>query len=778
MNQGGVRFAESVIRHRWLIVLLTVVVVGAAGLGGKNLQFTTNYRVFFSADNPQLLAFEALENTYNKSDNIMFVLSPKDSKIFSAKTLEAVRWLTEQAWQLPHSLRVDSLTNFQHTSAEGDDLSVRELVGDSAELSDSRLEEIRHIALNEPALHRILVAAGENVTAVNVTIQLPGIDEVAEVPEVVRAARALAVEFEAQFPFIDSRLAGMVMMNNAFSEASKNDLATLVPLSFLAMLLFLSLFLRGFMGSMATALVIVFSIITAMGLGGWFGLAITPPSSSAPIIILTIAIANCVHILVNFLHELRRGASKNDAMIESLRLNIQPVALASLTTAVGFLTMNFSEVPPFRDLGNLTAMGIMASFIISVTFLPALITLLPFKTHAGKQDHDPLMAAVGDFVVRYRHRLLWGTIALVITLVAFIPRNELNDIFLHYFDNRVEFRVDADYTNKHLAGNNRFDYTLESGEAGGINNPKFLQDVKAFAEWFEMQPETKHISVITNVLSRLHKNMHGDDERWYTLPEDRDLAAQYLLLYEMSLPYGLDLNNQINVSKSATRMVVNIEEISSKEIIALEQRAATWLAANTPHIAAKQATGASLMFSHIGQRNIRSMLFGTTVALILISMILIFALRSLKLGLISLIPNLIPGAMGFGLWGILVGEVGLALSVVTSMTLGIVVDDTVHFLSKYRRARIEMGYTSPDAVRYAFKTVGRALIVTSIVLCVGFFTLSTSSFALNADMGLLTSVVIALALIADFLLLPPLLMKLESKDDESVDKLPAHSSPG
>ena len=778
MNQGEALFAESVIRHRWLIILLTVAVVGMIGLGGKNLQFTTSYRVFFSPDNPQLLAFEALENTYNKSDNIMFVLSPKDNKIFSAKTLEAVHWLTEQAWQLPYSLRVDSLTNFQHTSAEGDDLSVRELVGDRTELSDSRLEEIRHIALNEPALHRVLVATGENVTAVNVTIQLPGVDEVAEVPKVVKAARALAAEFEAQFPFVDSRLTGMVMMNNAFSEASKSDLSILVPLSFLAMFIFLSLLLKGLMGSMATALVIIFSIITAMGLGGWFGLTITPPSSSAPIIILTIAIANCVHILVNFLHELRSGASKNDAMIESLRLNIQPVALASLTTATGFLTMNFSEVPPFRDLGNLTAMGIMASFLISITFLPALITLLPFKTPSGGRDHDPLMTALGDFVVRYRRKLLWGMSALVIGLVVFIPRNELNDIFLHYFDDRVEFRADTDYANEHLAGNNRLDYTLESGEAGGINNPQFLQDVKIFAEWFEMQPETKHISVITNMLRRLNKNMHGDDERWHKLPEDRSLAAQYLLLYEMSLPYGLDLNNQINVSKSATRMVVSIEEISSKEILALEERAATWLTANTPHIALKQATGASLMFSHIGQRNIKSMLLGTTVALIMISMILIFALRSLKLGLVSLLPNLIPGAMGFGLWGILVGEVGLALSVVTSMTLGIVVDDTVHFLSKYRRARIEMGYAPPDAVRYAFKTVGRALIVTSIVLIVGFFILSTSSFALNANMGLLTSVVIALALIADFLLLPPLLIKLESKDNESVDKLPAHSSPG
>jgi len=167
------------------------------------------------------------------------------------------------------------------------------------------------------------------------------------------------------------------------------------------------------------------------------------------------------------------------------------------------------------------------------------------------------------------------------------------------------------------------------------------------------------------------------------------------------------------------------------------------------------------MFAHIGTRNIRSMLTGTTVALVVISFILIIALRSVKIGLVSLIPNLVPAAMGFGLWGLLVGEVGLALSVVTGMTLGIVVDDTVHFLSKYLRARREQHLNSHDAVRYAFSTVGMALWVTSLVLVAGFLVLTQSAFKLNSDMGLLTAITIAFALAADFLFLPPLLMKVD-----------------
>ena len=236
----------------------------------------------------------------------------------------------------------------------------------------------------------------------------------------------------------------------------------------------------------------------------------------------------------------------------------------------------------------------------------------------------------------------------------------------------------------------------------------------------------------------------------------------------MSLPYGLDLNNQINIDKSATRMTVMLRNMTTNSVLALEQRAQEWLHDNMP--ANLHATGASptIMFSHIGERNIRSMLLGTTVALVLISIVLVVALRSVKIGLLSLVPNLIPAALAFGVWGIAVGQVGLALSVVTGMTLGIVVDDTVHFLSKYLRARREKGLDAEDAVRYAFSTVGLALVVTSIVLIAGFMVLTFSAFILNSNMALMTAVTILFALVADFLLLPPLLMAVDGAERHRV----------
>ncbi|MEA2079231.1 MAG: MMPL family transporter [Pseudomonadota bacterium] len=670
--------------------------------------------------------------------------------------------LTEAAWQIPYSIRVDSITNYQHTEAEGDDLIVDDLVTDAGQLDAAGLQRVHDIAVNEPLLVNRLIAENGQVTGVNVTIQLPDPDEQkgTEVPTITAFARDLVAELRSENPDLDVYLTGMVIMNNSFQEVAIHDQQTLVPMMFAVVVITLILLLRSLTATVGTFLVIVFSILTAMGLAGWLGIALTPPSASSPTIILTLAVADCVHILVSLLHAMRRGHDKTSAMVDSLRINLQPIFLTSLTTVIGFMSMNFSDAPPFRDLGNIVAMGVTAAFIISVTFLPALMLILPLHVKPGATRRSKLMDSFANFVVQRRNVLFFGVGFVIITLVILIPRNELNDEFIKYFDKTVDFRNSTEFSSDNLTGIYTIDYSLGAGDSGGVSEPEFLEKVEAFANWYQTRPEVLHVNTLTDIMKRLNKNMHADDPDWYRLPDQRNLAAQYLLLYEMSLPYGLDLNNQIDVGKSATRLTATVKNISSNQMLALEDSAQAWLQENAPEIRADGASP-SVMFAHIGQRNIRSMLTATSVALVLISIILIFALRSLKIGLVSLIPNLAPAAMGFGLWGLLVGEVGLGLSVVAGMTLGIVVDDTVHFLSKYLRARRERHLDSPDAVRYAFSTVGTALLVTTLVLIAGFMVLTQSPFKLNSDMGLLTAITIAFALLADFLFLPPLLMKVD-----------------
>nr|VFK43426.1 MAG: hypothetical protein BECKTC1821E_GA0114239_102536 [Candidatus Kentron sp. TC] len=748
-------------RHWWFLLLMPLIILALAS-GIKELKFTPNYRAFFSEDNPQLQAFDNLEKTYTQDDNVIFLLIPQDGGVFTRETLAAVEELTKNAWQIPYSIRVDSLTNFQHTEARGDDLIVGDLVRNAMELGDVQIAKIRDIALAEPLLTGKLIPKEGGVTVVNVTIQLPRDDEAKEVPAVVESVRGIAERVRARHPHLDIHLTGMIMMNNAFFEAFRSDMRSLVPIGVGMMLVVLVVLLRSVPGTLVTLLMISMSILAGMGAGGHLGLPITSPTSSAPLVILTMAVANSVHILVAFYQELQSNThrARLEAMRESLRINLHPVFFTSLTTVIGFLTLNFSEVPPYRDLGNFAAAGIGAAFFLSITFLPALMTLLPARARPVQLE-SAAMTHLGDFVVRNRHWLLWSIAGTVILLLAFLPRNEINDVYVHYFDESTSFRRDTDLLDRHLGGLYRIDYSLDSGESGGVSDPVFLAKVDAFSEWLRGQPEITHVDTATDVFKRLNKNLHADDPAWYRLPDARDLAAQYLLLYEMSLPYGLDLNNRFDVDKSATRVNVSTRILSTKEVLALERRIRQWLSDNAPTLLT-EGSSPTMMFAHIGARNIRSLMGGTTLALVLISLILIAALRSFKIGLISIIPNLVPAGMAFGLWGIFVGEIGLALSVVSSMTLGIVVDDTVHFLSKYLRARREQGATPENAIRYAFSHVGVALVITTLVLVAGFLIISLSDFYPNIGMGVLTAMVLTLALLADFLFLPPLLMKIDS----------------
>ncbi len=677
---------------------------------------------------------------------------------------------------MPYSSRVDSISNFQHTHAQGDELIVEDLVSDVESLGEERIAAIKRIALAEPLLRNRIVSERAHVTGVNVTVQIPGKKRSSEVPEVAEFGRRIAEQFRQRYPNIDLYLTGIVMMNVSFPEASMRDNSTLVPLMFAIVILTMTLMVRSISGTIATVLVIVFSIVTALGVAGWMGIKLSGPSAASPTIILTLAVADCVHILVSFVQSMRRGLIKHDAIVDSLRINLQPVFLTSVTTAIGFLSMNFSDAPPFRDLGNIVAMGVMFAFIYSILFLPALVAILPVRAKKAATRGSQAMSWLAEFVIARRRVLLWGLGPAMLLLIAFIPRNELNDEFVKYFDETIAFRRATDFSTSNLTGIYTVQYSLPAGEPGGIARPEFLQVVESFAQWARQQPEVVHVNAITDTFKRLNMNLHADDKNWYRVPRQRELAAQYLLLYEMSLPYGLDLNDQINVDRSATRVILTTHNLSTKQSLALESRASAWLQENGgPTIAKVHGSSPNIMFAHIGERNIVSMIGGTVTALLLISLILILALRSVRVGLISMVPNLIPGALAFGLWGLLVGRVGLALSVVMAMTLGIVVDDTVHFLSKYIRARRELNLHAPDAVRYAFSTVGTALWVTSLVLIAGFLVLSQSAFEVNSGMGLLTAITIAFALVADFLFLPPLLIFL-SGDKELPHKESSLSS--
>jgi uncharacterized protein len=527
-------YAEWLIRWRWIVVAVSVALALAAGAGGQFLGFSTNYRVFFSPQNPQLQAFESLQKVYIREDNITIVIRPHQGDVFQPDLLRDVRTLTEDAWQVPYTTRVDSIANFQNSTARGDDLVVEDLVPEDSPLDAADMARIRQAALAEPLIRDRLIAPDARTLSVNITATLPFKSE-SEVPEAMAHARQIADAFQSAHPEVRVAVTGSVALNNAFSESAEGDITTLVPLMYGVLLLVMGLLLRSIGGTIATLLVIGLSAMTAMGLAGWLGILLTPPSVTAPTIILTLAIADSIHILVTMLQQMRRGVDKRTALVESLRVNFEPVFLTSLTTVIGFLSLNFSDAPPFRDLGNMTAMGVIAAWFYSVGFLPALMAILPVRVKQRPIGYASAMDRMADFVINRRRAIMVAMVVIVAGLSALIPRIELNDQFVKYFDRSIQFRQDTDFAMEHLSGIYQAQWSLPAPGPGAISDPDYLRQVEGFTEWLRSRGGVVHVQTLTDIFNRLNKNMHGDDQAFYRLPKERDLAAQYLLLFEMSL---------------------------------------------------------------------------------------------------------------------------------------------------------------------------------------------------------------------------------------------------
>jgi uncharacterized protein len=756
------RLAALLVRFRVSLFWLALALTAALAYGSTALWFESSYKIFFDKADPQLLAHEAMEEAYTKADNVAFVVAPQDGRIFTRETLTAIEELTSASWQLPRSVRVDSITNFQYSRAEGDELIVTDLVRNAPALSDAELAQLQAIALAEPALVNMLISSRAHVSNINVRLEMPGDsrETTAVNQEVMSAARALVAEFESRYPNLKLHLIGQVVVNHAFNESAEYDAGRLVPAMFIAVLLLITAFLRSVTATVVTTFVILTGILITVGFTGWLGFQLNQVNISAPIIILTLAVSDCVHILVHYLRDLRKGMDKPAAMEHALRINLVPVFLTSITTAIGFFSLNTSDSPPFRELGTVVGFGVIGVMVLTLCLLPTLMMALPLRIRPRPENPGLSLKGLADVILRYQRLAFWGSIGAALLCFAFIGRNDLNDDTVEYFHEEMPIRQAFDFVQANLTGVDSIAYSLDAGGPEGVYDPSYLHKVESFANWLRTQPEVSYVASFTDVIKRLNRNMNGDDPAYYRIPEDRELAAQYVLLYELSLPPGLDLANQVTFDKSATKLTVQVQNVKAKEIIAIEDRAQAWLAANAPELRT-HGTGLSLMFAHIGQNNIKSMMRGSVIALLLISLTLIITLRSVKFGLLSLLPNAFPAAMAFGIWGMTVARVNLAVAAVFSITLGIVVDNTIHFFSKYLHARRELKLSTEDAIRYAFSTVGSALLVTTSALVIGFFILAQSNFDVNSSMGLMTAMTILLALVFDLLFLPGLLLRFD-----------------
>ena len=746
-------------RRRWLTILVTVLVMMALAAGARHIvEVDVDVRNHFGNDDPHIVALEHLEATYALSDAALVAVAPRNGNIFSPQALVAIEELTEQLWRTPYVTRVDSMANHSHSEGLEDELIVEPLFDDAGSLTDEDVERIRRISLATEEIAGRFVSRDGRVAGLVVSVALPENRQLGkqEVTDFLHAAAARARE---EHSTIDYHLTGEIVLNRAMRDAIDEEMRVLAPIAFGTMLLVAVVLLRSIWATVAIVVMLAAVILSSLGFTGWTGMKLFGESGAALFVLMAVTVAHSVHVIEAMMAGMGRGMDRKEAAMHSMEVNVWPVFLTSLTTAIGFLSLNFADMPPFHVMGNMVAFGALCAFVYSVTLLPAFLSVVPIRARPTSEGKSNFFDVFGRFVVSHRTTLLWSFGVATIVLIAGLSRIELKENWLEHLDESYEFRRSTDFISENFTGVETYEYSLDSGREGGVTDIDYLARVDAFARWYRAQPEVAHVFAITDIMKRLNKNLHGDDPDFHVLPDNSDLAAQYLLLYEFSLPVGRDLNNLIDVERSSTRVTVVLKSLSSSEKIALDGRAQAWFRENAPDLETG-ATGIAVVGARSIQRNIEGMLLGTAVAMAIVSLLLLLVFRSVRLGLISLIPNFVPAAMAMGLWGYVVGEVGVAAAVVTAIAFGIIVDDTIHFMTKYVRAR-RSGLLPSESVQSAFRLVGKALVVTTVVFGLGFMVFGASGMETNHALGLLVGMTVILALVADFLFLPPLLMVLD-----------------
>lgn len=743
----------------WLLVL------GVTGAGFSNFRLEANYRAFFAKGDPLVASLDDMRDTYDSGDTQAILIKTRDGDLFSRRGLAAIEEVTDLSWALPYTIRVESLANFPHTQGTDDELIVNDLITRAEELSDAQIREIREYALSEPLLLRALVTPKGDATLVLASFTRETSESLAATQEVYDAGMRIRDEMRAKYPEFEFYVTGVVAGGAAFTEAASSDGEVLIPLGLFSALFAMFLYLwyesgragtagSGLVGSLA---VIQVAVLIPLGLMGWAGVAANNITSVIPIVILTLAVADSLHILISYFQFLREGQEKRQALLESLRLNAEPVWLTSITTMLGFLALNNSDSPPFQQMGNLVAIGVIVAWAAANTLLPAVLALMPASVSEASRKRFNPMPRVAGWLIRWRNFvLICGVLGLVGSIYG-IQQNKLNEKWSGYIARDTAFGTATYELLDSFVDINTVEYSLDSGKENGIYELDYLNKLAAFSEWLRAQPEVLYVQSLDQTLKRLNKNIHGDDPTYHRMPEDEVEAAQYLLLYEMSLPFGASMTNQVSFDKSSTRVIVGLHTSDTAVHLGFMDRVAGWFEANAPELT-HPGTGSTTIMANLAHRDAIGMLWGTALVLLVISISVTIVFRSPGYGLLTMLVNAMPAVTALGIWGLTVGQVGLSVSMVFAASLGIIVDYGVHFLSKYRRARIEKGYSAEEAVKYAYSTVGVALLVTTAVLVINFGILGFSDFLLNVYMGVLTAITIVLALLAEMIFLPAMLL--------------------
>lgn len=756
-------FAKLLIKYRYLSIGLVLIVVCLLATGLTKLTFNPDLETYFPEGHPAVIRYNEIDDMFIPTDNLIIAVHSNEGTLFNGDSLKVIEELTKKSWTIPYSVRVDSLTNYSYVKSVNDDLIVEPFIEEAEKKSIEFFEKRENLVAGEDIIYKSLISEDKKTSVVSIIVDPPGPNKEDQNSELINYILGFIEPIKESNENLDIRLLGNPYLDYISPRIVKAEMPVVMPLMLLLIFFIVFLMIRSYVAVLATFVVILMSLIATFGSIGILGSPLNQMVTTIPILIITLALADCIHLFSIYFQNRVKGISSKESMEKSLEMNIQPLFLTTISTCIGFLCLNFIEVAPLRDFGNAVAIGIGFAFIFTIFFIAPIVSFFEVKTASKVTKQTRFSTSVGSFILKNGNKLIFSITSISFLILLCIPMNELDENPTQmYAEGFTSFSSDTLWLDEKLSVTFPVNF-LATNEEGQVSDPDFLKILDKFSVWLEEREQVNHVTSLANNMKNLNKSMHGDDPEWKKIPENADLSAQYLFFYEMSLPMGLDLNSSISQDRKSTKISATLKDMSANEFKEFNNEVLGYLQQNNLENMISEPSSFRVIFTYMVEAIVNSLLYGLFIGILLITLIIGLFFRSYLLPALSIFPNILPIGMGFGLWGLFVGDVGFMVAVGMGSTLGVIVDFTVHFLSKYELARKEFKKSVEESVIYSFETVGFALIIMTVVLALGFSVLNLVTFIPIQDFAKFSVICFIGGLIINFLFLPNLLMKFDKR---------------
>jgi predicted RND superfamily exporter protein len=755
---------DQLLAKRKVLTLLTLLLGGVAATGIQHVTTDNSDDALLSEDDPNRAEVEQVRKDFPSSTAVLFAFLPASGDVFSLEVLHAMEDLTSRYSEVESAVSVGSLLNQRLNAVDADRLDRDYLIPDLSTLSQDDANDVRDIALADDLLTKTMLSPEGDMALAVIKYRATKDDQATRL-SIGRSVVALRDSLRGAYPELPIYVIGGVLFELEGHNAQVKDSSFLFPLVIAASTLLLWFCLKSLFLSLCLFSLAAVTIGLTLGTIGWAQIPLNQISSMGPLVVFMIAMADGIHIVSIYLQGRHDSLGKIEAMRQSLAVNIQPVSLATVTTAMGFLSLNYCSSPAIYGFGNVVAIGVCWAYVVTLALLPTLVLLWP-----GREIPRPLgvrgpISLVGRLVAERGNALLAGSLVLIATTLALLPLNKLDFNQFSFVDEDSDFHQVMDALAEKIGNDQSLVYSIDSAEYYGITQPAFLNQVDEFSGWLEDQPEASFVTSYTDLLKTLNKAEHDNDESWNKLPEDHLQIIDYLVGYQLIQEIEPHLEPIFSSDYSAIRLVVGTSNLSNRELLGFNDTIEQWIAANlNPAYTVKHGDN-SIVFARMNRSVSVELMQGFTLSFILITLTLLVGLKSVRYGLLSIVPNLFPATIVFGFWGLFVGELSPYVLMLFSISIGLVVDDSVHILSKYISARRE-GQPPESAAQYSLVKAGPAITITTLSLSLGTVILIFSSTFYFQNVAKLLTPIILVALLLDLLFLPPLLVKFDKWLDQ------------